>query len=175
MDTIWPAEDDDSILIREVYARYGLAMYMAQVLEHAMVNALLIIKFLPTRVSHIDSSSWESSFDLFYTNEFEKTFGNILRTLQKTNFLPDTVINKISSAKIIRDELAHKFFRENATNFLLESGRIKMITYCEDASKKFREADEALEEFCQPYRVKYGMSDEWVQEKFEEMVSENGD
>jgi hypothetical protein len=29
---IWPNEDDESVQIREVYSRYGLAMYRAQVL-----------------------------------------------------------------------------------------------------------------------------------------------
>jgi hypothetical protein len=44
----WPAEDEASVQTREVYARYGLAMYKAQVLEHGMVNAVIISRMMPT-------------------------------------------------------------------------------------------------------------------------------
>ena len=36
---IWPAENEKSVQIREVYSRYGLAMYLAQVLEHYMLQS----------------------------------------------------------------------------------------------------------------------------------------
>jgi hypothetical protein len=81
LEAIWDVSDPESALIREVYARYGLAMYMAQVLEHAIVNALLVLRFLPTRPVHNSKESWESAFDDFYIGEFGKTFGNMLKTL----------------------------------------------------------------------------------------------
>ena len=46
---IWPVEDLEDAKVREVYSRYGLAMFMAQVLEHGMVNAMIVVQLLPAR------------------------------------------------------------------------------------------------------------------------------
>lgn len=35
--------------VKEVYARFGLAVYFAQVLEHGLVNALVILDLIPAR------------------------------------------------------------------------------------------------------------------------------
>ena len=63
---IWPASDEDSVQIREVYSRYGLAMYRAQVLEHGMVNAVIVARMLPKMRDHSDRSAWEDAFDRAY-------------------------------------------------------------------------------------------------------------
>ena len=42
-------DDPESEHIKEVYARFGLALYYAQVLEHAIVNALVVVDLIPAR------------------------------------------------------------------------------------------------------------------------------
>ncbi|WP_145206666.1 hypothetical protein [Sphingobium sp. B2] len=69
---IWPAEHEESVQIREVYSRYGLAMYQAQVLEHGTVNALIVARMLPTMLEHPDRSAWEDAFDRVYDAELAK-------------------------------------------------------------------------------------------------------
>ena len=79
--SIWPADDEDAVQIREAYSRYGLAMYQAQVLEHGMVNAVIVARMLPTMRRHPNRSAWEDAFDRAYDIELAKTFGNMLRAL----------------------------------------------------------------------------------------------
>jgi len=38
---------EDGEHIKEVYAHFGLAIYLAQVLEHGIVNALVCADFVP--------------------------------------------------------------------------------------------------------------------------------
>lgn len=159
---IWPTEDEDSMQIREVYSRYGLAMSQAQVLEHGMVNAVIIGRILPTMRQHPDRSSWENAFDQAYDSEFAKTFGNMLRALEPLA-LPADLMVRLHDAKVERDRLAHRFFREHDENFLCRSGRTRMIAECEDIIERFTTIDADLEAFMRPQSERYGITSEWVE------------
>lgn len=159
---IWPAEDEDSVQIREVYSRYGLAMYKAQVLEHGMVNAVIIGRMMPTIHKYPDRSSWENAFDQAYDLEFTKTFGNILNALEPFA-LPDDLMVRLRNAKADRDRLAHRFFREHDLDLLGSSGRTRMIAECEDIIERFSAIDIDLEAFMRPECERYGITSEWVE------------
>jgi hypothetical protein len=171
-EAIWPSDDPQSALIREVYARYGLAMYMSQVLEHAIVNALLVLRLLPTQAHHQSKASWESSFDEFYASEFRKTFGNMLKTLENLQFIPSPLMQSLRAAKKTRDILAHSFFRDYDLQFMTETGQVTMIHFCEKAVDEFKVVDAELDTFCSPFRIKFGLTDEWVEEKYTEMLKQ---
>lgn len=159
---VWPAEGDDSIQIREVYSRYGLAMYQAQVLEHGMVNAVIIARMLPTMRSHPDRSAWEDAFDQAYDLELAKTFGNMLRALEPLD-LSAMLLERLRTAKTERDRLAHRFFREHDEHFLSQRGRTLMIGECEDAIVLFSRIDADLEEHMRPQRERFGITNEWIE------------
>lgn len=159
---IWPAEDEDSIQIREVYSRYGLAMYQAQVLEHGMVNAVIVARMLPTMREHSDRSAWEDAFDRAYDVELAKAFGNMLRALEPLA-LPDDLMVRLRAAKIERDHLAHRFFREHDEDFLGKAGRIRMIAECEAIIERLSVIDTELEALMQPLRERYGITAEWIE------------
>lgn len=159
---IWPARDEDSVQIREVYSRYGLAMYQAQVLEHGMVNAVIVARMLPKMRNHSDRSAWEDAFDRAYDVEMAKTFGNMLRALEPLE-LPEELIGRLRVAKTERDRLAHRFFREHDEDFLGRSGRTVMIAECEDAIEMFTAIDANLEEHMRPQRERHGITSEWIE------------
>lgn len=169
---VWPAEDPDSILIREVYARYGLAMYGAQVLEHTIVNSLLVLSFLPDNLKPESLKDWHILSDQFYSKELEKTFGRLVKTLGSINFVPRSIIGNLLQAKEMRDILAHSFFRNHDLAFTTDNGRQKMIVECEKIIDQFKKCDDELEEFCKPYKLKYGFTEERVNEMYQEMMME---
>lgn len=162
-DAIWPATDLDSQLIREVYSRFGLAMYMAQVLEHGMVNALLVLRLLPTRRDHADQRSWDEACQRFYDSELAKTFGNMVRALEAAEALPNDLMVRLRKAKVRRDYLAHRFFREHDLAFMTQAGRLKMIAECEDLVELFQTLDRDLEAVLAPLRVRFGITPEWIE------------
>tara|TARA_R110001583_G_C5419106_1_gene387649 strand:- start:39 stop:200 length:162 start_codon:yes stop_codon:yes gene_type:complete len=47
---------DEGEHVKDVYAHFGLAMYLAQVLEHGIVNALVYTDLIPRRAKDIASS-----------------------------------------------------------------------------------------------------------------------
>ncbi|WP_147273280.1 hypothetical protein [Paracoccus lutimaris] len=127
--SIWSADDEISIQIREVYSRYGLAMYHAQVLEHGMANAAIVLHMLPTASQYPNRIEWVEALDSAFNSELSKTFGNMLKALSSSE-LPKTIIDGLGRAKVVRDHLAHRFFREHDQNFFGISGREKMISEC---------------------------------------------
>ena len=160
--SIRPADDEEAVQIREVYSRYGLAMYQAQVLEHGMVNAVIIARMLPTMRRHPDRSAWEEAFDRAYDVELAKTFGNMLRALGLLN-PPEELLERLRGAKFERDRLAHRFFREHDEDFLGRAGRTRMIAECEDAIELFSAIDADLEEHIRPQRERHGITSEWIE------------
>lgn len=74
--------DDESEHIKEVYARFGLALYRAQVLEHGIVNALVVVDLIPSR-RHLARSKteWEVAVDEFMGLHFDHTMGKLMSDL----------------------------------------------------------------------------------------------
>src|SRR4051794_16451774 len=152
---IWPAGDDDEVQIREVYSRFGLAMYLAQVLEHGIVNALLVLSLLPTMKGFADRTSWDAAFDRFYDAELGRTLGNMIRALEQTGVMPADLIEKLRAAKVHRDHLAHRFFREHDLDFMTSQGRSRMIAECEDRMELFQSLDREVEAIVSPQRTRF--------------------
>lgn len=162
--SIWPASDFDACQIREVYSRFGLAMFQAQVLEHGIVNALLVLRLMPTMNDYSDRQDWEAAFDRFYDVELSKTFGNMLKALQLLEDFPPDLIERLRSAKVERDYLAHRFFREHDMDFMTPEGRTKMIVECERLVELFQALDREVEGFVAPQRERFGITPEWIDE-----------
>src|SRR5437660_12239047 len=83
--------DLESEHIKEVYARFGLAIYCAQVLEHGVVNALVVVDLIPSR-GHLARSKdeWAVAVDAFMGRHFEHTMGHLMRELRSgTKILAD--------------------------------------------------------------------------------------
>lgn len=51
------SQDEEDEHLKEVFARFGLAVYQAQVLERELLNALVIRDLVPSRrhLAHTDS------------------------------------------------------------------------------------------------------------------------
>ncbi|WP_454885898.1 hypothetical protein [Sphingomonas oryzagri] len=169
---IWPVTDFDGAQCREVYARFGLAMSQAQVLEHGMVNTMLVFTLMPTMRSHPDETSWQAAFDRFYDVELGKTFGNMLRGLTSIESFPAELLERLRAAKTDRDHLAHRFFREHDMDFMTREGRTRMIVECETLIEQFTELDHDIETFAEQQRQRYGFTKEWIDEKVDAMVAE---
>lgn len=138
-------------------------MYMAQVLEHGMVNALLVLRLLPTMREHADRTSWDDAFVRFYDAELAKTFGNMVRALEGAA-VPSDMLDRLRAAKVHRDHLAHRFFRAHDLDFMTQPGRRKMIAECEDLVELFGSLDNDLEALVVPQRTRFGITPEWIEE-----------
>ncbi|HKG61645.1 MAG TPA: hypothetical protein VKB05_17945 [Pyrinomonadaceae bacterium] len=163
MDT----ESDD---IKEVYARFGLALYCAQVLEHGIVNALVVVDLIPSR-RHLARSKaeWEAAVDAFMGLHFEHTMGKLMYDLRSVSRIPTDLDDLLKRALKKRNWLAHEFFRERATEFLTSTGRDQMLTEVDKCRDLFKAADEALENVVKPLLSAAGITDEILEREYEAM------
>lgn len=165
--SIWPATGAEEEQIREVYSRYGLAMYMAQVLEHGMVNADIVMRTLGTKASHANEASWHAAFDAAYEVGLAKTYGNMLRQIESLDGFPPDLLARLRQAKEDRDVLAHRFFWQNDIAFMSPQGRTAMIAWCEARVELFKELSDEVDAFIRPIRERHGISDEWIEQAME--------
>ena len=119
---------DSAEQVKEVYAHFGLAIYLSQVLEHGIGNALVYASLIPNNIGKIRSSSeWHEKFDQFLGAHFEKTLGRMISALKTELTVPDDLESLLSAALKNRNWLAHHYFRERSDEFMNEAGRMKMI------------------------------------------------
>lgn len=166
-------EVDKNEHVKEVYARFGLAMYFAQVLEHGIVNALVIIDLIPSRRHLVRSrEEWASTVDEFMSHHFESTMGRLIRDLRSVTTVPGDLEQLLRDALQKRNWLAHDFFRERSLEFMTTSGRDRMLHDVDECRDLFKAADERLEAIVHPLRVAAGMTDEMLAQEYKRMKTE---
>jgi hypothetical protein len=155
---------------REVYARFGLAFYYAQVLEHGIVDALVLLDLVPNRHHQARSTDeWTNMFDQFIVERLEKTMGRLIRELRLVAPISVDFEALLRDALLRRNGLAHDFFREYSEASMTEVGRRRMIDHVDECRAVFVEADRRLEAIVTPVRRAAGITDEMVVEAVAEM------
>jgi hypothetical protein len=160
-------DDEVEIQSKEVYAHFGLAIYLAQCLEHGLVNAFFFIDLMPNRLNLATNQvEWETVVETFMEAKFRLTLGRMIDTLAKITPVDPSLADLLSDALQKRNWLAHHYFRERAEAFLTSTGRLGMIAELESAQTLFRNADSALENAVEPARLKAGLTDELLAETY---------
>lgn len=165
--------DEESEHVKEVYARFGFAVYQAQVLEHGIVNALVLLDLIPSR-RHLARSAeeWGSAVDNFMSRNFEKTMGRMIKDLKTVASVPGDLEEMLTIALTKRNWLAHDFFREHAEDFMNASGRDRMIAEAGQCREIFVAADQRLFEVTTPLRIASGLTDEMLAKEYNSMRAE---
>ena len=152
-----PAEPmtERDLLTRDVYAHYGLALYLAQCLEHQLVNALIYGKLLPSVAGYtkalgpITRADFENRFDLFTNEHFDETMGGLITRLKDTRKLPgDFDVQELMRARDVRNFLAHRYFKVRAEDFISIVGMHRMLAELYEAQQLFDRVDTAMTEAC---------------------------
>jgi hypothetical protein len=165
-------QNPESDEIKEVYARFGLAVYFAQVLEHGIVNALVSLDLIPNRRKHARTpEEWSAIVDGFMSRHFEKTMGRMLHELRLVTLVPSDLEGLLRDALRRRNRLAHGFFRVHAEDFMNSSGRAAMVAEVNECRAVFEAADNRLDEIVAPLRRSAGITDEDIAREFEAMVA----
>lgn len=158
--------------VKSVYAHFGLAVYLAQVLEHGLANALVFLDLLPNRADNpVPRKQWEAEFDSFLERNFETTLGKMIRSLKAVTPIPSDLEAVLTDALTKRNFLAHHFFRERSDAFVSHEGRERMIEELQNAQALFDGADTKLSEATKSAREKYGFTDERAEQFLKQHLS----
>jgi hypothetical protein len=112
--------DAESEQIREVYAQFGLAMYLAQGLERELAILLAIVG------KGEMSTAWD--YDARLAENFQSTFGALVaRFGEVAGSDNQELYGQLQTAVDNRNDLAHHYFWDRAVQFSSTNGREKMI------------------------------------------------
>ena len=77
-------KQDESDQVRDVYAHFGLAVYLAQCIEQSIFQHLLFLGHIPRAIgSYTTRAGWVSAFDEFESREWIQTMGKLVRRLRE--------------------------------------------------------------------------------------------
>lgn len=137
-------EDDDNEDLepdeKTTFAHFGLAYYMASVLEHEIVNILAVNHLVTARqdAEQLLSDPWN--------DRFKAPMGALVKQLEAYTQTDPELAADLFKALQLRNHLAHHFWRDRAEDFCNEDGRAQMITYLIEARKHFEDVDQRLTE-----------------------------
>jgi hypothetical protein len=172
-------EDDDPQIV-ETFARFGRAMYMANVLELGLVQTLLQIEFLtPAREKFIkdqgknfDRKKFDAEFDIFMEKQLKKTMGTLNLMVSKRAEFDEALRKRISDATARRNFLAHHYWRESGEKFMTKEGRAEMIEELSRDADSFEQLDRDIRAATKPIREKLGINENALNEGVEKRLGE---
>lgn len=132
------SDPPDGDLVREVYAYFGLCIYLSQVFETGLIN---ILTALETAVS---KKPTPQIFESLYSKHQTFTFGRLLNSLSVHCAIPDDLMREVRELKAVRDHLAHQFFRDHDLDFMSIGGCYVMIEILEAHRARFKALDERV-------------------------------
>lgn len=156
--------DADARQRREVFARYGLAMYHAQCIEKSL--AILLSAVFEKRFL----SSTPEVRDELFDQAFGKTLGVLFRELERRVSVPPQLRGSLKTALRGRNWLAHDYFFERAGELLTRKGREKMIEELTKLSDDFSKIDNQLASIYEKWTQKVGITQEVIDEQMRKLV-----
>jgi hypothetical protein len=166
-----PDSYDKGEHVKEVFAYFGRAYYIANVFEAGLALAVVQLDFLTevletvkrTGLKSFDRTSYENEFDAFINRQHAQTLGNLIKRVQSLADMDMSLKDLIAEAKKRRDFVAHHFFRERSEAFVTRCGRDEMIHELEIAHELFFAADRALAKFMEPHLNRLGMNNTMIE------------
>lgn len=155
--------DDVDDQHREVFARFGLAVYMAQVFEHGAVNLLCVLDMAEGRLTSADE------VDAHFDQLFADMLGKHVRRLTNRGTLERADLDLCTRALAARNRLAHRYWREEIVSMATEAGRQRMVDDLDAGRALFQGAIEALDRVLFAVGAALGFTPERVAEAAEQM------
>lgn len=156
--------DDESWQTREIYAKYGLAMYLAQCLETGLVNLLVYLEVKDgDKINSVD-------IDLFMEENYEKTLGRLINSLKQAMEISDNLETELKELLEIRNYLAHRYFRVKAIDFMKKDGRQHMLSELESFISKLENGDKKVGSISSVISEQYGITDAMISKTVEELL-----
>jgi hypothetical protein len=154
-------DQHESDHVRDVYAHFGLTIYLAQCLEQSIFQHLLFFEHFPKAAAEFKSKdAWISAFDDFEARELGHTMGKLIRRIKEVGQPSEVIHALLSDALKQRNWLVHKYFSDRAVSFTQESGRDAMIAELEVIQTLFRDTAREIDALTTPAAKKYGLTEE---------------
>jgi hypothetical protein len=129
----------ESQRIRDVYAHYGLAMYLAQNVE----RGLSMVLALEGQGPHM--TAWD--YDARLAENYRSTFGGLVsKFIASPMAASSSLIPRLQRANDQRNDLAHQYFWDRAIQFAASDSQAEMIAELKQMEAEFTSLDDDLGE-----------------------------
>jgi hypothetical protein len=164
MDQRLPMDDEpDDDLIREVYARFGLAYYQSECL-HRELCMILAWSGLPPR-----DLITRPRVEELLAHAFSLTLGDVAARLE--GVLPGELSGELREAVDRRNFLAHHFWFERAhLMFSIENVK-QLIAELDEYAELFDRLDTRVAQWSEPKRRELGLTNEVVQANLRRIIA----
>lgn len=156
---------DNGARQKEVYARYGLAMYYAQVFETGLVTLLAIAT---THQSKVPITRPEA--DAMFDELFGYTSGRLLKRLAGIMEVGGEGADDWQNAVRERNRLAHHYFRDHAENFVTTEGMQRMVDDADGVRELFERADLVTTAITRALLADVGVTDAQIEEQYDMLI-----
>lgn len=160
-------EEPDDDVIREVYARFGLAYYESECLHRSLCIAFAW-SGLPPR-----DLTTQPRVEERLAQAFSLTLGDVAGRLQ--DVLPAELLTDLQSAVDKRNFLAHQFWFERAHLMFSEESVQRLIVELQEYCDEFDGLDKQIGVWLTRKRRELGFSDEMLQASLEEVLAGQDD
>lgn len=173
-------DHDDDPQIVEAFARFGRAIYMANVVEVSLIQTLLQVEFLtPAREKFVrdkgkgfNPKMFADDLDTYVEKQSKRTMGTLnLRVSERPEF-DDALRKRRMDATLRRNFLAHEYWRANAEKFMTKAGREQMIEELSRDADMFEQLDKDVRVATKPVREKLGIDEGVLNERVEQNLGE---
>jgi hypothetical protein len=168
-----PAANERDLEIREIFSLTGVALYMAQVLEHGLSNWLVLLSLGQRRKAKKRFHGYievEKYIDDLEGHNFKRTLGMLIKAVKSSGVdVPETLGEILERSLDARNDIAHHFFRRHASDFLQPEGRSRMAKELKEIRILFERADQELDAIVKTLGSAIGVNESDV-EKFSRMM-----
>ena len=158
--------DSEVEQIKEVFARFGQAIFQAQGLERQLA-ILLATKYGPG-----PHGITRTLFDRILERHFLKTLGRLVKDIGTVARLSKEEEVRLQEALTKRNWLAHEYFWERAIDFLSESGRASMIEELQDAADLFEDLDKLFTNRTIEWGKEFGITRQALDKTLERLMKD---
>lgn len=167
-------ETAENVEMQGIYLHAGLALYLAQCLEHEIVNSLgltaIIQIWRTSKPKSIDE--WEVRVDQIWGENYERTLGKLLQRLRVSGItIPDTLDSDLRDSLKSRNNLVHHYFRVRAKDWFDAEGRRSMADELVAMQGLFQKTDQTLHDLASSMSHSIGVTEETVNLITELMMS----
>ncbi len=153
----------DSDLIKEVYARFGLAYYLSECLHKSLCIIYVMSSF------EQPSEMTKPRIEELLSYSFSRTLGQIIRELadrldHELYLELEGIINK-------RNFLAHHFWFEKVHLMYSNKGLDEIISELDDCKIIFEEIDERIISYYEKLRMQFGLTDDIILKEYDKIKS----
>ena len=149
---------------REMYALFGYCVYNFQILEHQLMNMILI--YYKSKNIKLD----ENEYNVLFANYSDKTMGNLIEKVIKLYSFKENIKEELWRIHRKRNFFIHHYFKNRNIKRATENGEIEIINEINEVDNLIIDMDKYLTNATKPFVEKLGITEQHINEEMKKIL-----